>query len=146
VKDPISLIVGNSIPLAMASVFRKSAVDWNLYSRHVEGAYDYFLSFCLLRSGGAVLYIPERLTEYRVHGGSASANFGLRNNLGVAYVNDLILRDQRFASITENVRSRCIRMEIRLVKLHARQMKIVAAMKHLVKCLQYQWIGTRGLS
>lgn len=138
VKEPARLIARNSIPLAMASVFRKSAVDWSFYSPNIEGAYDYFISFCLLRSGGAVIYIPERLTEYRIHGGSASAKFGLTNNLGVAYVHGLILRDNRFASIADVMRSKCIGMEIRLVRVYARQMKLVSAIKHIAKAMQYR--------
>lgn len=137
IKEPVRLIAHNSIPLAMASVFRKSAVDWTLYSRNVGGAYDYFLSYCLLRSGGEVFYVPERLTEYRVHDGSASAKFKLTHCLGSAYVNGLILRDPRFASISLEIRPKCVSLERHLARLCFRQRKFISAMKHLTSSVRY---------
>ncbi len=135
VMDPVALIARNSIPLAMASVFRKSAVDWNSYSAQAEGAYDYFLSYCLLKSGGAVVYVPERLTEWRIHGENASRQFGLSNGLGASYVNGLILRDERFASIADSIRPRRMRIEVQLARTYLRRRKVLSALKHVAIAL-----------
>lgn len=138
VEDPLHLLIKNSIPLAMASVFRKSLVDWSLYSAEVRGAYDYFLSYCLLRSGRKVVYVPERLTEYRVHSESSSANFHLSNNLGKAYINRLILHDTHFAAIRSHVRVDCIRGEILLGRQYLRRRNPVPALKHFSRAVRYQ--------
>lgn len=138
VQEPLHLLINNSIPLAMASVFRKSLVDWSLYSAEIRGAYDYFLSYCLLRSGRKVVYVPERLTEYRVHTGSSSANFHLTNNLGKAYINRLILRDAHFAAIRSQIRTDCVRGEIHLGGQYLRKGNPVPALKHFSRAARYQ--------
>lgn len=135
VKDPVALIGRNSIPLAMASVFRKSAVNWNTYSSKVEGAYDYYLSFCLLKSGGSVIYVPERLTEWRIHGENASGRLRLTNGLGSSYVTGLILNDKQFTSIAANIRSLRMRIEVQLALTYLRRLKVLPAMKHIAIAL-----------
>jgi hypothetical protein len=141
VAEPLKLFAANSIPLAMASVFRKSAVDWKLYSNRVEGAYDYFLSYCLLKSGGKIVYVAERLTEYRTHGRSASAEFNLANTRGAAYVNELVLHDSRFLSIREDVRAKCIGHENHLAKLSLRRLDVLSAARHFRKSLDYRFLA-----
>ena len=57
----------NGIPLAMAAIFRKDALNLDLICKEVSGAYDYWIS-CLLASKGQPAYFcPEKLTRYRVH-------------------------------------------------------------------------------
>jgi glycosyltransferase involved in cell wall biosynthesis len=138
VSEPLKLLAKNSIPLAMASVFRKSAVDWSLYSERVGGAYDYFLSYCLLRGGGAVAYVPERLTEYRVHAGSASAKLHLSNVMAAAYVSEAILRDPKTSSIAQDIHSQFVDEQLHLAKLHFRQLNVLSAMAHLAKSVQFR--------
>ena len=84
------------------------------------------------------MYFPERLTEYRVHGGSATAKFQLKNSLGAAYVHGLIFRDEHFASIVDDMRPKCIGIEAHLVKLYARKLKLIPAIKHIVKAVRYR--------
>jgi glycosyltransferase involved in cell wall biosynthesis len=61
-------VLDHAIPLAMASVFRKNAIDWDLMVRDVAGAYDFWLS-CLLASRRLpAYYVPQRLSKYRIHG------------------------------------------------------------------------------
>lgn len=138
VDEPLQLLISNAVPLAMASVFRKSVVDWSLYSAQIQGAYDYFLAYCLLRSGGKIVYVPQRLTEYRVHAGSSSANLHISNNLGRAYINRLILRDPHCAAIRHHIRADCIRDEIHLGGRYLRSGKVISALKHfsLAACHQ----------
>jgi glycosyltransferase involved in cell wall biosynthesis len=137
VEEPLDLLLRNAIPLAMAAIFRKSAVDWKLYTKKVEGAYDYFLSYCLLRSGGRIVYVPERLTEYRVHGGSATAQLRLRNASGGAYINRLILKDQKFFSIRKEIRAKCISFERQLTVLNLRKRGLLPAIKHFATAMYY---------
>ncbi len=61
------VLLKNGIPLAMAAVFRKDAIDLNLIFHEVSGAYDFWIS-CLLASNNKPAYfIPEKLTQYRIH-------------------------------------------------------------------------------
>ena len=139
VQDPLRLLVAQTIPIAMASVFRKSAVDWTMYSANVEGSYDYFLSYCLIRSGGKIVYVPQRLTEYRTHGGSATAKFQLSNTQGAAFIDGLILRDPLFRGVREDLRLRCVGLERHSVKLSLLNLDLFSAVRHFGRWVQYRF-------
>jgi hypothetical protein len=67
IKDAEKLIVlHNGVPLAMAAVFRKDALELDQLFPEVVGAYDYWISI-LLSQKGSLWYCSERLTCYRVH-------------------------------------------------------------------------------
>lgn len=133
VPRPAELMARLSVPLAMAAVFRKSSVDWRLYSEKVQGAYDSFIAYSLLRAGGAVLYIPQRLTEYRVHSAGASAQFHRATTEGLAYVHSLMLRDPAFRAIAQPIRKKYLGMEKHLVKLSLLHADIPAALAHAAR-------------
>jgi glycosyltransferase involved in cell wall biosynthesis len=61
------VLIQNGVPLAMASVFRKDALDVALLTSAVAGAYDFWISCVLAASRAQFYYIPKRLTRYRVH-------------------------------------------------------------------------------
>jgi hypothetical protein len=62
-------LLDKSIPLAVAALFRKDAVDASEIPSAVGGAYDFFLTYLLSRDGAAgAVYVPERLAAWRVHG------------------------------------------------------------------------------
>jgi len=68
VRDPSRFVLEqNGVPLAMAAVFRASALDPRLLVPEVAGAYDWWVSFLLAASRGRFYYVPTRLTRYRVH-------------------------------------------------------------------------------
>jgi glycosyltransferase involved in cell wall biosynthesis len=71
--SPGFVLKKNGLPLAMASLFRKDALDLSLLTKEVVGAYDFWISCILAASGKAFYYVPERLTYYRVHGQSETA-------------------------------------------------------------------------
>ena len=136
VDQPRKLLARLSIPMAMAAVFRKSKVDWNLYSQKVEGAYDSFIAYSLLRGEGKVVYVPERLTEYRVHRKAASAEFQLDTTEGLAYVHGMILADPAFASIADDICRRYLGLERHLVKLSLFKFDIPSAAKHCTRMVR----------
>jgi glycosyltransferase involved in cell wall biosynthesis len=68
VSDPPRLVLEkNGVPLAMAALFRASALDLRLLVPEVAGAYDWWISSLLAASHGRFYYVPARLTRYRVH-------------------------------------------------------------------------------
>jgi len=137
IENPMKLLTTNSIPVAMASVFRKSAVDWSLYSQNVGASYDVFLGYALLRGNGTVFYIPERLTEYRVHGTMATAEFHSGNTSASAYINRLILGDPKFAPIANELRARSIDLERHMLGISLRRLKVFSAMVHFARLILY---------
>ena len=137
VDQPKKLLARLSIPLAMAAVFRKSKVDWNLYSKRVEGAYDSYIAYSLLRGKGKVVYVPERLTEYRDHLGGANAEFHLDTTEGLAYVHGLILEDPAFASIAKEIRRTYLGLEKHLTKLSLLRFDIPSTVKHCARWVRH---------
>jgi glycosyltransferase involved in cell wall biosynthesis len=142
VDQPRKLLARLSIPLAMAAVFRKSKVDWNLYSKKVEGAYDSCIAYLLLRGEGKVVYVPERLTEYRVHGGAASAEFHLNTTEGLAHVHGLILEDPAFASIAKEIRRTYLGLEKHLAKLSLLKFDLPSTVKHCARLVRHGIVYT----
>jgi glycosyltransferase involved in cell wall biosynthesis len=136
VGDPARLMARLSIPLAMAAVFRKSSVDWSLYSKKVEGAYDSYIAYSLLRNPGKVIYIPERLTEYRTHGEGASAQLHRQTTEGLAYVHGLILEEPAYNSIAHEIRGKYRGLERHLVKLSLAEHDVPSAVKHGFRLLR----------
>jgi glycosyltransferase involved in cell wall biosynthesis len=68
VPDPSRFVIEkNGVPLAMASLFRASALNRDRLVPEVAGAYDWWISLLLAASGGRFYYVPARLTRYRVH-------------------------------------------------------------------------------
>lgn len=87
VANPVGLVLEqNGIPLAMASVFRKDAVDWELLVKDVSGAYDFWISCLLVSTGGSIYYTPKRLTRYRVHGAMETARRAPDKNENMVYI------------------------------------------------------------
>jgi glycosyltransferase involved in cell wall biosynthesis len=61
-------VLDHAIPLAVAGVFPKNAINWDLLVGDVAGAYDFWLSCLLASTRRPVYYIPRCLSKYRVHG------------------------------------------------------------------------------
>ena len=133
IADPVRLMAQLSVPLAMATVFRKSKVDWTRYSRQVEGAYDSYIAYSLIRGGAQVIYVPDRLTEYRAHGGGASAEFRRPTTEGLAYVHGLMLHDPAYKSVRNEIRRKYLGLEKHLVKLSLTELDIPSTVKHCMR-------------
>lgn len=138
VTDPVRLMTQLSIPLAMAGVFRKSGVDWGGYSQQVEGAYDSYIAYSLIRSGRKIIYIPDRLTEYRAHAGGASAEFHRHTTEGLAHVYRLMLHDPGFRSVRSDVCDKYLDLEKHLVKLNLSEFNILRAARHCAEFARHK--------
>jgi len=133
VDQPVKLMVRLAVPLAMAAVFRKSTVDWKRYSKKVEGAYDSYSAYSLLQGSGKVVYVPERLTEYRTHVKGASAAFHFQTTEGLAYVHGLILQDPAFKIISREIRAKYLGLERHLAKLSLVRLDIPSTVRHCAR-------------
>lgn len=138
IADPVRLMAQLSVPLAMAAVFRKSEVDWNGYSRQVEGAYDSYIAYSLIRGSRKIIYLPERLTEYRTHTGGASAEFHRHTTEGLAHVHRLMLHDPAYRSIRSEVCHKYLNLERHLVKLSLSDFNMVRTVSHIAQIVRYK--------
>jgi glycosyltransferase involved in cell wall biosynthesis len=68
-----SLMVSQTIPMAMGCVFRRLALNLDALPSHAGPAYDLWLTYLLARSGKAAYYVPSRLSAWREHTESQTA-------------------------------------------------------------------------
>lgn len=97
-------LVDLSIPLAMASVYKKEAIDWDDFPAEVNSFYDRWLIYLACRTGMGAYYYPERLTRYRVHSASATAGANAdlpRSNLAC---HNRFLQDERLKLLWPDLR------------------------------------------
>lgn len=62
-----------AVSIAMAAVFRASALDLSEWRRESGAAYDLWLAYLLARDGAGAWYEPRRLSRYRHHPEAASS-------------------------------------------------------------------------
>ena len=60
-------VINQSIPLAMAAVFRKNAINWALVDSEVGSAYDFWIACLLAATRRPAIYVNQRLSRYRIH-------------------------------------------------------------------------------
>jgi hypothetical protein len=60
------LVVEQTIPMAMGTLFRRTALDLAALPE-VGPAYDLWLTYALCQTGSGAYYVPDRLTAWRVH-------------------------------------------------------------------------------
>lgn len=105
ITDPRPLVlVQNGVPLAMASVFRKDAVDWSRLGPEIAGAYDCWLSCMLAASGRPFYYVNRKLTRYRLHELMETARQAADKNENMVFIFDTLLKENRFPAFTSHLR------------------------------------------
>jgi glycosyltransferase involved in cell wall biosynthesis len=80
------VLLRNGVPLAMASVFRRSAIDPGVLVDEVRGAYDFWISCQLAASGRSAHFEPGYLTRYRVHDAMETARAAPDKNLNMVFI------------------------------------------------------------
>lgn len=101
------LLLSQSIPLAMGSVFRSSSLPQNY---PIAGpAYDLWLTYLLAKTGGFAYYLPERLSSWRNHEDNTTSAGG------IAWLEDSancwlsVSKDPAFQGSRSKIRSKCAR-------------------------------------
>lgn len=69
------LVLAQSIPMAMGSIFRRSSLPSELPS--AGPAYDLWLTFLLARTGGPAFFVNERLSSWRNHEDNTTSGGGV---------------------------------------------------------------------
>lgn len=88
-------LVYNSVPIVMAAVIRKDAIDWEDFPAEVGSVYDYWLNYLVCRTGRGAYYHPDRLTRYRFHAGSETSTGRLRVHKGQIFYYSRLLQDEQ---------------------------------------------------
>lgn len=92
-------VVDLAMPVNIASLLRRSAIDLSDFPEQIGGHFELWLCYLLSRDGGAAWYIPERLTRYRVHEGSATAGSSVELSRSSVYIGERMLADGRLGCL-----------------------------------------------
>lgn len=137
-------VVNKSIPLSMAAVLRKDAVDWDAVP-DLPSCYDFWLMYLISREGRAGYYIPERLTRYRVHDGSETALGRMRMDQAYVTCCEEILRDERMKSVWPEIELELAHACTDLGVTLARSGRVAEGRPYLRRGLDLRWT-LRGLT
>ncbi|HTD65671.1 MAG TPA: glycosyltransferase, partial [Candidatus Limnocylindria bacterium] len=137
-------LVDKSIPLSMAAVMRRRAIDWSDIP-NLPSCYDFWLMYLVCREGQAGYYVPERLTRYRVHPQSETATGRMRGDQGFLSCCERIFEDERLAEIWEDLRTEYARACIDLGVTLVRRERVAEGRPHLRRGLQVRW-SLRGFA
>jgi glycosyltransferase involved in cell wall biosynthesis len=106
-RDFLGAVVRDgSVPVAMAAVIRKDALDLDRFPAEVGGAYDGWLANQLAASGRQAYFVRQRLTRYRVHPGAASATRALSNFTERLFITETQLADPICTPLKSDLRRR----------------------------------------
>jgi len=98
-------LVDLSIPVSMATVFRRQSIDWNDFP-NLASSYDFWLAYLACRNNDACYYVAERLTSYRVHPASETSLGRVRLNKGLIEIYERMMLDPRVAELRSVFRER----------------------------------------
>jgi hypothetical protein len=99
-------VLENTIPLAMAAMFRKDAVNWHLLVQEVAGAYDFWISCLLASSGRPAYYVPRRLSRYRIHSSMETARKAVDKNANMIFIYARMIELNLFPQLKAALRRR----------------------------------------
>lgn len=137
-------LVDKSIPLSMAAVMRRRAIDWSSIP-DLPSCYDFWLMYLICRDGQAAYYVPERLTRYRVHPHSETATGRMRGDQGFLMCCERILEDERVADVWDELRMEYARACTDLGVTLVRRERIAEGRPYLRRGLELRW-SLRGLT
>jgi glycosyltransferase involved in cell wall biosynthesis len=131
-------LIDKSIPLSMAAVMRRSAIDWSDIP-NLPSCYDFWLMYLVSRDGQAGYYLPERLTRYRVHARSETATGRMRGDQGYLMCCERILEDEHVSDIWPELRVEFARACTDLGVTLVRRGRVDEGRPFLRRGLQVQW-------
>lgn len=106
-SNPVDFVLRqNGVPLAMAAIFRKDALDPALLVDEVSGAYDLWISCLLAASGRAFYYTPQRLTYYRLHEQMETARISPDKNANHVFIFSELLNRNLFPTMRSFLQAR----------------------------------------
>jgi hypothetical protein len=95
------LLLNQSIPLAMGTVFRKDKIPQGGIPVEAGPAYDLWITYALCATRGGAYYVRDRLSRWRVHPASQTSRAGRAWARGSAYCWAQIAGDSSLVAIRE---------------------------------------------
>lgn len=138
------LVIAQTIPMAMGSVFRRSALPVELPD-YVGPAYDLWLTYLLARTGSGACYVPQRLSAWRSHGTNLTSAGSVAWLNGSAYCWQAMASDRAFAA-QRTAAKRKAAIALVACGLHSwRNGRRLACISYAAQSLKMQ-ISLRGLA
>jgi hypothetical protein len=98
-------LLDKTVPLAIAALFRSSAVAGTPIPARLGGTYDLFLSYLLCRGGAGAVYVPQRLASWRIHAASLSAEQSCARAEEEAAVLEVLVADRALGELRPALRA-----------------------------------------
>lgn len=96
-------VIDQSIPIAMAAVFRKGAIDWALLDSKIGGAYDFWIACLLASTQQPAIYVNRRLSCYRIHKAMETARQAYDKNQEMVVILERIIRCNYFSEFKSSI-------------------------------------------
>jgi hypothetical protein len=100
-------VLEKTIPVAQASVIRRSVINWHDFPVETGSAWDHWLGYLACRTGMACYYLPERLTRYRVHAHAVTATPSADGAAGMILMYARLLAMPELAHLRSDIERRC---------------------------------------
>jgi glycosyltransferase involved in cell wall biosynthesis len=99
-------VLDHTVPLAMAAIFRKDAVNWDLVVKDVAGAYDFWITCLLASTGRPAYYIAKRISRYRIHSSMETARKAAGKNENMVFIFARLIELGMFSQLKVALRHR----------------------------------------
>jgi glycosyltransferase involved in cell wall biosynthesis len=126
----------NGVPLAMAAVFRKDGINLDLMFNEIVGSYDYWISCMLAATKRPAYFIPEKLTQYRLHGEMETRRKAPDKRIHLIFIYQKLLELNLFPEKTKYLRSKHGEMHRHVGKDYLAFNKVKTARKYFMDSLK----------
>ena len=120
-NTPDLVLRRNAIPLAMAAVFRRDAIDCFRITPESAGAYDFLISCLLASTARPFFYSPARVSRYRIHPGMETARRHPSKTAPLVHILESLLRLNLFPTHRSLIRTQLARAHRAQARAHLRQ-------------------------
>jgi glycosyltransferase involved in cell wall biosynthesis len=138
-------VVDQSVFIALATVIRRDAIDWDSIPLEVGLFWDLYLAYLACRSGGGAYYYPERLTRYRIHpqsetqiSGKKNVQAKIRTGKAGIFCYGQFMADEQLQEFRSNFQYKLAQSYATLGIGLMRSGQIAAARPHFWQAIQYQ--------
>lgn len=127
-------VIDRALPVAMSTVFRKSAIDWDDFPAEMDPNYDLWIGYLAARGGAGAYYAAERLTRYRFH--ESSMTSGVRYDKPLVYCYSRFLADENLADYRRQIAKEAANFQVGLAMQQMQQGDRSTARRSLVKVMR----------
>jgi len=138
-------VVDGSVFIALATVIRRDAIDWDSIPLEVGLFWDLYLAYLACRSGKGAYYYPARLTQYRIHpqsetqiSGKKNVQAKIRTGQAGIFCYEQFIADENLQEFRSHFRGKLAQFHTTLGIGLMRSGQIAAARPHFWKAIQYQ--------